>query len=111
MDSLHILYLLSQACLDELSQNFREVCFSVDNKTIKVYFVLERMNDADHEVIEDEIISDFSMFIENFLETSQLEDDHIIESEIVINAEKDFSLDNPNAQEYFVTLYRRREES
>lgn len=108
MDFFHISYLLSKACLGELNQNFRRIYFSINNEKIKVYFILEEKNQDDGESIE-EIMSEFSMLIENFLEASELEDNYMINSETILNAEDGFFLKKPEYCQFFEEFYRRKE--
>lgn len=109
MNFFHICYLLSQACLGELNQNFRRIYFSTDQERITLYFILEYMNDNDEEAIQEEIICEFSILIENFMEASEIEDNYEINSEIIINNESDFFLKKPECFECFEEFYRRKE--
>ncbi|WP_058369546.1 hypothetical protein [Psychrobacter sp. ENNN9_III] len=109
MDFFHICYLLSQACLGELNQNFRRIYFSLNSNEITLYFILEKFNEEDQEAIQEEIISEFSILIENFLGASGLEDNYIINSKVILNDENDFFLKKDEKLEYFEEFYRRKE--
>lgn len=109
MNILHIYYLLSKSCLGELNQSFRRIYFSMNNnKFIKLYFILENFNEYNEESIE-EIMSEFFILTENFLEASQLEDNYVIDSEVIINDNYNFFLKNIDDHDFFEEFYRRKE--
>ena len=63
MDIFQLTYFLSQACLGEITPNFRKIFFTVINQEIMVYFILEEKNDAEIEDIKQEIMSIFEMLV------------------------------------------------
>lgn len=108
MNLFHICYLLSQACLGEINVNFRRIYFSIKDNTITLYFILEKYDEDDEETIEDEIVSEFSILTENFLEASGLDDNFIISKKIIISNEPEYYIKN-HEEEYFEEFYRRKE--
>lgn len=107
MDFFHVCFLLSQACLGEINDNFKRIYFSMNGKQISLYFILNDKSHEDEEVIRDEIMFEFSLLIDNFLEASSIENDYNINSKIFYTSQVEFFRTCPDKHDVFIEFYRR----
>lgn len=100
MNIFQLTYFLSQACLGEITPNFRKIYFTTINQEIMVYFILEEKNDAEIEDIKQEIMSIFEMLVKVEEDYEKYE----INFEIIIEPN-----DFPSNYGQRITIYSRKE--
>lgn len=87
LDFHHIHYLLSQACLGEITPNFSHIYWGQTGNLIQVYFYLEKANDNDIEAIKFEIMSLFELWVADGLEANNLPNNYQFEAVILIESD------------------------
>ena len=92
MNVFHLYYLLSQACLFEISNNFRCVAFGVEENVISIYFILYKEIEDDLYSINEEIISEFETLLYSFLDSSDLDTEYSFKHNVIINERKEFDI-------------------
>lgn len=102
MDIFQITFFLSRSCLGEITPNFKRIYWVVDDRSIIVYFFLEKKDEEEAENIEYEIMPDFQMSVES--EPSY--DMYEINSKIIYG-ENDYL--NPSNFDILVEFYRKKD--
>ncbi|MDM1763110.1 MULTISPECIES: hypothetical protein [unclassified Acinetobacter] len=102
MDIFQLTYFLTQACLGEITQNFRKIYLTVSGKVIKSHFFLVDRDDEEIEQIYFEILSIFEMLIDD----TESYIDYEIHSEIMIGRDKELIKDDLNT---IICVFSRKE--
>lgn len=108
MNVFHLYYLLSQACLFEVSDNFRSIAFEFNESEIKIYFILNKKIEDDLESINQEIISEFEILLDGFLDSSNLNLNYSFNHHIVINDSKEFNINELSGSDKIEVLFMKR---
>ncbi len=107
LEFFHINYLLTRACLHEITPNFYLIYWRQTGNLIQVYFYLEKENDEDIESIKSEIMSLFQLWLEDMLEASDLANEYEVEEVIIIGENQEpTSPDVENLHYVFAKAYK-----